>query len=123
MGLIEVEGGSLYVEEAGRGPAVVLLHGGLGDRRLWDAQMDAFAEHFRTVRFDLRGFGRSTSGPGTFGVVDDVVAVLDALAIERAALVGLSYGGRIAVDAALERPDRLWALVAVAPGLSGFPLT
>ena len=59
MGLFEVEGGSLWVEEAGEGPAVVLLHGGLGDRRLWDEQMEAFAARFRTVRFDLRGFGRS----------------------------------------------------------------
>jgi pimeloyl-ACP methyl ester carboxylesterase len=122
MAQIEVVGGSLYVEEAGAGPAVVLVHGGLGDRRLWDEQMGPFAERFRVVRFDVRGFGRSSSEPGTFGVVDDVVAVLDGLGIERAALVGLSFGGRIAIDAALERPDRVWALVAVAPGLSGFSL-
>jgi pimeloyl-ACP methyl ester carboxylesterase len=122
MSLVEVEGGALYVEEAGAGPAVVLLHGGLGDRRLWNEQVDAFAERFRVVRFDLRGFGRSQSGPGTFGVVEDVVAVLDALDIDRAALVGLSFGGRVAVDAALERPDRVWALVAVAPGLTGYSL-
>ncbi|HEY1367503.1 MAG TPA: alpha/beta hydrolase [Gaiellaceae bacterium] len=123
MGEIEVAGGSLYVEEAGDGPAVVLVHGGLGDRRLWDEQMAPFAERFRVVRFDLRGFGRSSSAPGTFGVVDDVVAVLDALGIARAALVGLSFGGRIAIDAALELPDRVWALVAVAAAASGVPLT
>ena len=119
MATAEVNGARLWYEEAGDGPAVVLVHGGLGDSRLWQPQFAPLAERFRTVRFDLRFFGRSTGPAAPWSWVDDLVGVLDELAIARAALVGLSIGGRIAFDAALAAPDRCWALAGVAPGISG----
>ena len=119
MPTAEVNGARLWYEEAGEGPAVVLVHGGLGDARLWEPEFAPLAERFRTIRFDLRFFGRSTGPAAPFSFADDVVGLLDELAVTRAALVGLSFGGRIAFDAALAAPERCWAVAGVAPALSG----
>jgi len=115
----EVNGARLWYDESGEGETVLLLHGGLGDSGLWEPVAPLLAERFRTIRSDLRFFGRSTGPAVPWSWQDDVIAVLDALEIERAALVGLSLGGRIALDVALAHPARLWAVVGVAPGLAG----
>lgn len=115
-----VDGGSLHYEVRGRGPAVVLLHGGATDRRLWDRQFVAWSDRFRVIRYDERGFGRSTTTATPYDAHDDLRALLDRLGVERAALVGLSLGGRIALDFAIAHPDRVSALVLVGPGISGF---
>jgi 3-oxoadipate enol-lactonase len=117
---LEVNGAKLYVEEAGTGAAVVLLHGGLGDCRLWDAQFESFAERFRTIRYDLRFFGRSDSPAAPYSLVDDLRALLDALQIESAALIGLSLGGQVAIDMSITGKNRVWALVPVCAAVSGF---
>jgi pimeloyl-ACP methyl ester carboxylesterase len=119
MPVVDANGARLWYDEAGQGPAVVLLHGGLGDSGLWEPVVPYLASRFRTIRTDLRFFGRSVGVAAPFSFEDDVVAVLDALGLEQAALVGLSLGGRIAIDVALEHPERLWALAVVASGLSG----
>jgi 3-oxoadipate enol-lactonase len=116
---VEVNGARLWYDEAGEGETVLLLHGGLGDSGLWEPVVPLLAARFRTIRADLRFFGRSTGPAVPWSWHDDIVAVLDALGIERAALVGLSLGGRIALDVALAHPARLWAVVGVAPGLAG----
>jgi 3-oxoadipate enol-lactonase len=119
---VDVNGARLWVEDAGGGAAVVFVHGGLGDSRLWEPQAAALASDFRTIRYDLRYFGRSESPGVAFDLADDLVGLLDALAVERAALVGLSLGGGLALDVALARPERVWALAHVAGGASGLPL-
>jgi 3-oxoadipate enol-lactonase len=119
MPAADVNGARLWYEEAGQGEAVLLLHGGLGDSGLWEPVAPLLAERFRTIRTDLRFFGRSVGPAAPFSPLADVAGLLDELGLERAAVVGLSFGGRVAIDLALELPDRLWALAAVAPGLSG----
>lgn len=119
-GTVAVNGTRLYYEAAGRGRAVVLLHGGNLDRRMWDAQFPALARGYRVVRYDLRGFGRSGDRDAPFQAHEDLRALLDTLGIARASLVGLSGGGRIAIDFALTYPDRVDRLVLAAPGLSGW---
>jgi pimeloyl-ACP methyl ester carboxylesterase len=121
-GFAEVNGTRLYYETAGRGPAVVLLHGGLNDSRLWDEQMKSLSKHFRVVRYDLRGFGRSNAEPVEFWPTEDLRALLDFLKIERATLVGLSLGGIVAADFALEHPERVERLALVGSGLRGSKL-
>jgi 3-oxoadipate enol-lactonase len=116
---VDVNGARLWYDEEGAGPTVLLLHGGLGDSGLWEPVVPLLAERFRTIRTDLRFFGRSTGPAVTWSWQEDVVGVLDELGVERAALVGLSLGGRIALDVALTQPERLWAVVGVAPGLAG----
>src|SRR6476659_7501513 len=119
MAVVDVNGARLWYDESGSGPAVLLLHGGLGDSGLWEPVVPFLAERFRTIRTDLRFFGRSVGPAGPWSWQDDVVGVLDELGIERAALVGLSLGGKLALDIALAHPDRLWAVAGVAPGLGG----
>ncbi len=121
-GFVEVEGGRLYAESDGAGQPVVLIHPGLWDSRTWDPQLQVLAADHRVVRYDVRGYGRSSRpAPGRpYSHVRDLEAVLGALGIERAALVGCSMGGEIALDAALAMPDRVSSLVLVAPGLGGF---
>jgi len=121
-GVLELaDGGHLAYDDVGEGPAVVLLHPGLWDRRTWDRQIATFPEAgFRTIRYDQRGYGRSSRLAGTpYSHVGDLVALLDALDVAQAALVGCSMGGAAAIDTTLENPDRVWALVPVAAALGG----
>jgi pimeloyl-ACP methyl ester carboxylesterase len=119
MPTVDVNGGRLWYDEAGSGETVLLLHGGLGDSGLWDPVVPLLAERFRTLRTDLRFYGRSTGPAAPWSWEEDVVGVLDALEVERAALAGLSFGGKVALDTALAHPGRLWAVAGVAPGLGG----
>lgn len=119
MPSVDVNGARLWYDEAGSGPAVLLLHGGLGDSGLWEPVVPFLAERFRTIRSDLRFYGRSTGPNAPWSWQDDAIGVLDELGIQRAAIVGLSMGGKLALDIALAHPDRLWAVAGVAPGLGG----
>jgi 3-oxoadipate enol-lactonase len=120
---VDVNGARLWVEQEGEGPAVLFVHGGLGDSRLWAPEAHALAARFQTIRYDLRLWGRSESPAMAFSAVDDLIGVLDALGVERAALVGLSLGGGLALDAALAHPDRVWAIAHIAGGVTGMPVS
>lgn len=118
---VDVPGGRLFVVDEGDGPPVVLLHAGIVDLRAWDSFVPHMvAAGFRAVRHDARGWGRSTTDDVDFSNRADVVAVLDALGIGRAALVGNSRGGQIAFDSAVEFADRVVAVIGVGAGLGGF---
>jgi 3-oxoadipate enol-lactonase len=112
----------LWYDETGDGPPVVLLHEGVVDSRIWDPVVPLLSGSHRVVRFDQRGFGRSPLPDGPYSVVDDLVSVLDAAGIGRAALVGCSRGGGIALTAAVERPERVSALILAGSGLPGHRL-
>ena len=104
------------VEGAGR--AVVLIHEGIADRRMWDPQIRPLVDAgYQAVRCDLRGFGDSELTAGPFSSVGDVHEVLTQLGVERARLVGGSYGARVALELALTHPDAVTALVLMGPGL------
>lgn len=109
---------TLAHDVAGTGPAVVLLHSALCDRRMWDPQWPALAD-YRAVRCDFRGFGETPAPVEPHSDADDVVALLDTLDVERATLVGSSYGGRVAVELAARHPDRVNALALLCPALAG----
>jgi 3-oxoadipate enol-lactonase len=116
-------GARLAYQVAGEGPAVVLIHGFSLDMRMWDPQAGPLAAGLRVVRYDCRGFG--ASGPldpaVAYDHVDDLVALLDHLGIEDAALVGLSFGGQLAVEAALAVPARVRRLAVLSSLLDGVP--
>ena len=122
MALVDVNGTRLWMETEGTGPAVLSLHGGLGDSRLWAPVAERLADRFRTIRYDYRHYGRSESPTGAFSTLDDLFAVLDAADVDSAAVVGLSLGGSIALDAALARSERVWAIAHVAGAVTGLPL-
>jgi 3-oxoadipate enol-lactonase len=109
----------LYAEVAGEGPEIVLFHEGICDSRMWDPQWDAYTRSRRVLRFDFRGFGRSSLEPGPFASARDAIELMDRHGFGRPALVGVSLGGRVALEVALAVPERVRALVLVGPGLPG----
>ncbi|GAB4394791.1 MAG: alpha/beta hydrolase [Kiloniellaceae bacterium] len=124
MATVETEGASLYYEVHGEAegtrPAVVFAHGRGGNCASWWQQVPAFAERYRVVVFDHRGFGRSRCGAAHFEAAyfsRDIAAILDAEGIERAALVCQSMGGWGGLKLAVSQPERVAALVlANTPG-------
>jgi pimeloyl-ACP methyl ester carboxylesterase len=116
----DVNGAQLYYELAGAGHPLVFLHAGIANCQMWDASFPAFAEHYRVLRYDMRGYGRSPLPPGAYSHSNDLRALLDTLTIDRAHLVGCSQGGRVALEFALEHPDRVSALVLSGTGLRGY---
>ena len=114
------KGAKLYFEVCGDGPALVFIHAGVSDHRMWAPQVDAFASKFKVMRYDLRGFGKSTMPQEKFALRDDLLALLRHLGITKAALVGCSMGGATAIDFTLEHPEMVSALVPVGAGVSGW---
>ena len=119
-GTVAVNGTQLFYEAAGRGSPIVLLHSGDLDRRQWDPQFLPLALEHRVIRFDARGYGRSGRADTKYRADDDLFALLVALHIPRASLIGSSLGGRIAIDFALSHASMIDRLVLAAPGLSGW---
>ena len=118
---VPVRGGRLAFDATGDGPPIVLMHAWICDRRMWDDLMPLFARRHRIVRYDKRGFGETeVSERVRYSNRADVIAVLDHVGVDRATLLGVSGGAVVALDTALEFPDRLASLVCVAPGISGF---
>jgi 3-oxoadipate enol-lactonase len=118
-GSIERPGGRLHYEVSGRNhaPTLVLLHPLGASLGVWDTQMPQFEQFFRVLRFDARGHGKSTlatTPEPQFTIADlaaDAIEILDALHIERAHWCGLSLGGVVALQAAINSPARVQRLV------------
>ena len=122
-GFADVNGTRLYYEVAGTGHPLLLIHGGLVDRRLWDDQFDVFAQHYKVIRFDVRSFGNSapiTAETPPYSLEEDIYSLLKFLGIEKTYVLGLSMGGAIAINFTLMYPEMVDALIPVAMGLSGF---
>jgi pimeloyl-ACP methyl ester carboxylesterase len=116
MPAAEVNGARLAYEEAGDGKAVVFLHEGIADSRMWDPQFEALARRYRVVRVDLRGFGSSTLPGGPYSHTDDLRVLLDGLGIDHAAIVCASMSARAGIELAVLDPARVDALVIAPPG-------
>jgi pimeloyl-ACP methyl ester carboxylesterase len=105
MPRVEVNGARLWVKEEGEGPAVLFVHGGLGDNRLFEPQARALADAFRCIRYDLRFWGWSQALGEEFSSIDDAVAVLDSLGVERSADIDFAIWAPLGVE---ERFRELW---------------
>jgi 3-oxoadipate enol-lactonase len=119
VGHAPISGGSIYFETAGRGQPVIFLHGFTLDCRMWDDQFTEFARHYQTLLYDARGFGRSTPISAPYSAAEDLCGLMDRLGIQAAHLVGLSMGGRYAIDFTLQHPERVKSLVLVDSVLGG----
>ncbi len=114
MPYAELPGVRLHYEEAGAGPPLVLLHGIGASRSDWEYNVPAFARHYRVITPDLRGFGQSERS-GNYGVATfagDIWALLELLKVERFNLIGHSMGGAVALQMAVDRPERIERLIA-----------
>lgn len=119
----ELNGTRLYYETAGPpgGEPLVFIHGFSLDTRMWDDQWAFFAQHYRVIRYDARGFGKSSlPDQEPYSQINDLKALLEHLHATPAHLIGLSMGGGIALDFAAQHPEQVRSLVAVDAALGGF---
>jgi len=119
-GFADVNGGRLYYEVAGQGHPLVLTHEGIADHRMYDGQFGAFAQHYRTIRYDLRGYGRSSLPTEPFSYSEDLYGLLRFLGVERAHVLGMSIGGGASIDLTLSHPEMVSALVLAGSALGGY---
>ena len=119
---LSIGSATLAADVTGEGACVVLLHAGVADRRMWRTTCEALSRKFKCIAYDRRGFGDSTSPDEAFRNIDDLDAIIQHFGCDGAHLIGSSQGGRIAIDYALAKPERVLSLVLVAPALSGAPI-
>lgn len=112
-GMAEVNGTRLYYQVCGIGPALLFLHGYTLDHRMWEAQVDGLSDRFRTVVYDVRGFGRSAAPTGPYRHYEDAAALCEHLGLERVVVVGHSIGAHQSLELALARPDLVAGLVSI----------
>lgn len=109
-----------HLESAGAGPAVLFLHAGVADSRMWADQMSEFSSTHKVVAFDKRGFGKTPWNPAPYSDTEDSLTVLDQLGVDSAVIVGCSMGAATAMDLVIEHPDRVDGLVLVGAFPSGW---
>ena len=122
-GVLALPGARLAYEVTGAGAPVLLVHGFGLDMRMWDPQVEHLAGRFQVVRYDCRGFGASGPFDPAHGYTHagDLLALLDHLSIGQAVLAGLSFGGRVVMQAALAAPARVRGLALLDAVLDGVP--
>lgn len=122
-GLANINNARIYYEIAGEGQGLVMIHAGVADSRQWNNEFVHFAEHYRVVRYDKRGYGKSEPVDGEFSHMQDLIALLNHLHIrEPLVMMGCSMGGELAMDFTLAQPSRVKALIMVGSGPSGLEL-
>ncbi len=122
-GYVQVDNGKLFYEVTGEGPPLVLIHAGFLDSRMWEEQFKLFSENFKVIRYDVRGFGKSDRPRSKFTNSNDLHSLLKHLNIPKATLIGVSNGGAIALDFAVEHPEALEKLILVGTGVRGYENT
>lgn len=120
-GFLDIQGAPLYYEVTGQEsqPALLLLHAGIADSRMWDELVPVFAQQYRVIRYDLRGFGQSQIPAGAFAYYEDPAELLKFLGVEQAHVIGVSFGSKVALDFALTHPEMVRSLVLAAPTVGG----
>lgn len=122
-GFAPVTGTQLAYEVRGKGSPLILIHGGLLDRRMWDEHVPVFAESFRVARYDVRGYGQSQMPKLPYSDAQDLAELLGFLGIHKAVVLGLSMGSAIALDFTLRYPDMVETLLLAAPTIGGYKMT
>jgi 3-oxoadipate enol-lactonase len=122
-GYVIVDGGKLFYESAGKGMNIVLLHDGMVNREIWDEQFPVLAKMYRVVRYDRRGYGKSSDPEMKYSHIEDLNQLFIQLKIDKAIIFGMSSGGRLAIDFTLTYPEKVKGLVLVGAVVSGFGYT
>jgi pimeloyl-ACP methyl ester carboxylesterase len=122
-GYIEVDRGRLYYEMAGTGENVVLLHDGMVSNEIWDYQFPFLAKYYKVVRFDRRGYGKSSDPEAPFSHIEDLNELFLKLHIEKAVLFGMSSGGGLVIDFTLKFPEKVRSVILVGAVVGGYGYT
>jgi 3-oxoadipate enol-lactonase len=111
---------TIHHQVVGDGPAVLLVHAGVADSRMWARQVADLQVDHQVITADLRGYGETPLEPGAqYSDAGDLLELLDVLRVERAAVVAASYGANVVLQAASRQPDRFSRLVLLAPPVDG----
>ena len=121
---MKLEAGKIEVsyELSGEGASLVLIHGFTDNSSMWYNQVPVFSERFKVLAYDVRGHGKTQTPEGGFSMelfADDLHALLEALGIEKACMLGYSMGGRIALQFALAYPEMTTGLIFANSGVMG----
>ncbi|MEM9776254.1 MAG: alpha/beta hydrolase [Chloroflexota bacterium] len=120
MPFVSVSDAKIYYELKGAGTCLVFIHGFSLSSRMWNRQVEYFSNHFHTLTYDLRGFGQSSIPNSSYSHSEDLAALLGQININEAVLVGLSRGGRVAIDFALAYPEKTKGLILADTAPVGF---
>jgi 3-oxoadipate enol-lactonase len=122
--MTDVDGGQIYYETCGKGPqAIVLIHDGVIDSASFDDVWPILCKDFRVARYDRRGYGRSPAAKGAYSAQDDLAAVIVAAKLDRASLVGFSFGGGLALSYAIQHPEQVDRLIMSGASINGFAVS
>jgi 3-oxoadipate enol-lactonase len=122
-GFLKHNNGKIFYQVKGDGEAIVFIHGFTLDHRMWNEQVEYFSTNFKAVTYDERGFGKSSLPKAKYSDQGDLQALLKSLKIEQTHVVGLSFGGEIAIDFTLEFPDSVKTLTLLDSSLGGYKST
>lgn len=122
-GFISLEEDSIYYEIAGSGKNIVFIHDGLLHGEVWNEQFAFFSEDYKVIRYDRRGYGKSSPATGSYTHQEDLNRLYEYLQIDSAVLIACSSGGALAIDFALDSPEKVNALVLVGAVVGGFSYT
>lgn len=109
----------LYYSVSGSGQPMIFIHGNFNDHQIWDQQSAYFKDTYQVIRYDLRGYGLSSTPTASFSHVNDLLALVEHLKLKRVILVGSSMGGGIAMEFAQQYPELVHSLILVAPSVNG----
>lgn len=116
MPYVEINGVETYYETHGEGQPIIFLHGGTSDQQLWGQQVEMLKDEYRIITYDIRDHGKTESSPVGYTVTDlsnDLNVLIDALAVDHPVICGLSLGGMIALQHAVEYPEAATGYVVV----------
>jgi len=119
-GTLSYNGGQIYYEVAGSGKPIVFVHGFTLDHTMWQSQVEFFSKDYKVLTYDARGFGKSSLPDGPYNHAADLRVLLKHLDIDQVHIVGLSMGGRIATNFALEHPGMVISLTLMDSALDGY---
>jgi 3-oxoadipate enol-lactonase len=122
-GYINAGEAKIFYEVAGSGPVLIFLHDGLVHREIWDYQFPFFSKKYKVIRYDRRGYGKSSEAEGAFSNIQDLNDLYTQLQVDRASLIAMSSGGRLAIDFTLRFPEKVSSLILVGAVVGGFPYT
>lgn len=123
VGYVNLDNDSIYYESKGSGNVMILIHDGMLHHEVWDDQFSFFSRRFKVIRYDRRGYGKSSPATGSYTHLDDLAALYDHLEIDSAILVAGSSGGALALDFTLDYPRKVEGLVLVGAVVGGFSYT
>jgi len=122
QGMIKVKDAQLYYDQLNKTAkeTIIFIHGGYLDHRMWDDQFEFFSKNYRVLRYCDLGHGKSISGDSTIYAHEALLALMNELKIEKAHLMGLSWGALVATDFVLTHPEKVNKMILVSPGLNGW---